>query len=853
MKHFYTKYFHKLWVLCLCLSVLPCSMAYANRVEVTKSYGSSIASQLSTVVNGDTIIIKGDTLQDGNPFGAPNDWWDMNTPLGGKNFVLVLETNNRSVPGWQMNGLNVTSLIFPNVEIFKNGAFFGAPNLVSVYAPNAKVLEHNVFYQCPLLAIVELPEVHTMESNVFNQCPNLTTIDFPNLQTMGDNVFFQCLNLTSAKLPKVVSIGNQALQYCTSLTDVNVSNAVMIGNNAFSGCTGLTSINLPKAVTIGNSAFNLCTSLTDITFPNVQTIGDYAFIGTNLPSVILPNVQSIGNYAFQNCASITTLSIPKITTIQEGTFDGCTGLTNLYMPYVQTLGNWTFGNCTNLEFVFLHNLSSFGQWTFTNCPALKYMELGNNPPAYTVSGFGGSTGAVLIVVPDTNAYGPAPLVDPPYSAGSEAHLKKVSTEKRIFNYESPETLIPGRVPNPLLAGTYVWKKDGYPIANATGSSYTPDSPGRYTLEFTHGGTVTLLSVYLAKDAFDLYGSHTRYEDCSYTLVLTFTPSANDRTITVQSLGTGASYVADVNSGLTFENGLTYKLPKNKTMLEIPYEVVEGMSENNEVQFMWQSSDNSIIDYTDEFTLYAKHTITYRYIRPTSGYAGLLEVNITGGSLYMQRSIDGGRSWQWARDTITGAPIPFSKSQIYNLQESSYLLFRQPNICSDYDVISLYNSEESDTILRQVQIPPVTQAESSVAEGDYFVNSRNNFVFTLTNVKSDYVPYISTSRTLVPDSEGVLVDRLSEGTYKITILCIQESIVVSIDFAVGNEQIEDVNVWSSDGMLHLQTAESGNALVYTLSGVFVQNVRLSAGENISLPLAKGCYIIAIGKKTYKVVL
>lgn len=675
------------------------------------------------------------------------------------------------------------------------------------------------------------------------------------METIANQAFEDCLNLTSVDLPKAKTIGDNAFTRCPLLADVNLPEAETIGSGAFYTCTSIITINLPKVKNIGNYAFSLCSGLTSINFPDVQIIGDGAFEGTALTSVILPNVLSIGKYAFQNCTGITTLSIPKINTIEEGTFFQCTGLTSLYMPEINSIGNWAFGGCVNLERAILHNLSLFGEWTFTNCTALKYMELGA-PPAHHISSgaFGGSTGAILIVVPDTVAYGPSPLSYPPYTSDMEVHLRRVSTESRLFRADSLETLVPLRNPNPTLAGggTFVWKKDGYPISGANSSSYTPTSPGWYTLEFTHGGTVVLRSVYLAAETVEVPDSRARYVDCSYNLVLTFTPSNEDRTVTVSTRGSGAAFVMDVASEKLFKDAIIFKLPKNKTILEIPYEVVPGMGNDNQVRFVWEVSDFPIVYDTDVFTLYDKHTITHRYFRPTVGFPGFLEVEITGGSPYMERSRDGGITWEQARDPVTGVALPFSQSQISNI-DVPYLIFRQSNTCTPDDTIRLYDDTDPNIIMRTVSIPAVTDAICSLEEGVYPVESRNDFTFTLTGLKAGYVPQVSTSRILLPDNEGLLTERNADGSYTVTIFSVQEETIVSIDFTVGNESIGSTCVWGADGMLYLQSDNSDEGQIYTLSGRLVQRIRLSAGETYRLPLAKGNYIVKVGKKAYKVIL
>lgn len=895
MKRFYTKHLHRLWMLCLCLSIMPGSLIYAgNRIKVRKNPSSPI--NYASVNSGDTVVIVGDLLTT----SSPNDWWELSQQLFSKSLVIELQTENQSIPQWTfVDKTNLTGIILPNVETLEDGAF-ARTGLTSVSLPNVKTLGNYALIKCEGLTELDLPNVISVGNGAMDSCLNvlsislpnaetignwaiqkcakLTSIDFPNVKTVGEYSFQLCTNLSSVNLPKATNISNGAFFNCPNLTDVDVPNVesigweafqhntslasisfpkvISVGGNAFSNCPALANVDLPEAVTIGNGAFHQCSSLTNINYPNVQTIGDWAFLGTNLTSVVLPNVLSIGDYAFEN-TNITTLSIPRINSIQTGTFKNCTGLTYLYMPDVTSLVKSTFDGCTNLEVVLFPNLSHFGDSVFNNCPSLKYMELGAKPtmPASPKSAFGGTTGPVLIVVPDTNAYGPA-LSYTHYSPGSEVHLRRVSTEARMFDPNNLETLTALRSPSPNAAlvshGTFVWKKDGYPISGANSSSYTPTEPGWYTLEFTHGGTVVLRSVYLAAETVEVQDSRARYADCSYNLVLTFTPSGADRTVTVSTKGSGAAYMRDVASGKLFKDNVTYKLPKNKTMLEIPYEVIPGMGDNNQVQFEWEVSDFPIVYDTDVFTLYDVSEITYRYYRPTANFSGLLEVYITGGSLYMERSLDGGVTWEPARDLVTGEALPFTKSEIYNLE--SYLLFRQPNTCFSNDTLDLRNNHEPTAILREVLMPSVTDAICSVEAGEHYLESRKDFTFTLTGLKSGYSPRISTDRVIYPDNAGgLLVERNEDGSYTVTILYVQEPTVVTIDFTVGNNSIEGTRVWGADGVLHLQSVESCEALIHTLSGALVQHVRLSAGEDFSQSLTKGCYLVTIGKKTYKVIL
>lgn len=862
MKHFYKKRLYKLWTLCLCLSILPGSFTNAaNKHTITKTSGVLVGVQLNAITSisaGDTLSFVGAVFE-GTNMWYNSDWFNIRSYINTKGIPLVIEllTPDVTIPNHALASCsNLAGIDFPNVQTIGEYTFQNSSGLANVNLPELLSIKKYAF-QNTSLGIVDLPKVQTIGESGFAGS-GLTTFIAPQLHTLsGISTFYQCPNLTNVDIPNVQDIPQNTFYQCSNLTNVGMSNMVTIGNGAFYQCTSLINANCSKATSLGNTSFQGCTNLVNADLTSVISTGNYTFSGcTKLIGIKLPNVTSTGNYTFNNCTSLTEVDAPKLQTIGDWAFKGATGLTNINLPTVQTLGTNAFEGCSNLEFAFLHNLSNMGESAFKSCPSLKYMELGA-PPTMPMpnSAFGGNTGAVLIVVPDTIAYGPA-LSYPPYSPGSEVHLRRVSTEARMFDPAAPETLEPLRGDlNPTLAGggTFVWKKDGYPIAGANTSSYTPTEPGWYTLEFTHGGTVVLQSIYLAAETVEVPDSRARYADCSYNLVLTFTPSGADRTVTVSTKGSGAAYVKDVASGNLFKDKVTYKLPKNKTMLEIPYEVIPGMGDNNQVQFEWEVSDFPIVYDTDVFTLYDAHEITYRYYRPTVNYKGVLEVYITGGSLYMERSRDGGITWELARDIVTGDPIPFTQSQIYNL-EVPYLLFRQPNTCAPNDTLRLFDGHEPTDILREVLMPSVTDAICSVEAGEHYVSTRNNFTFTLTGLKSGYSPRISTNRVIYPDSDGgLVVERNEDGSYTVRILNIQEPTIVSIDFTVGNNSIEGTRVWGVDGVLHLQCSESCKALIYTLSGAFVQHAHLAAGETYSMPLAKGCYFVTIGKTTYKVIL
>ncbi|MDR2921611.1 MAG: leucine-rich repeat domain-containing protein [Tannerella sp.] len=581
---------------------------------------------------------------------------------------------------------------------------------------------------------------------------------------------------------------------------------VNVPDNELYDCTVLLSVSSSAIKTIGLGAFCACTALTDASFPNATTIGEGAFADcSSLTNAYFPNAETIVSYAFMNC-SLTTASFPN----------------------AETIGNNAFYNCTNLA----------------------SLALGERPPAIGSNAFI-SVSPLLLVVPDPTAYTPV-LAD--FPSGSEAFSKSVPTQQDGFAYGKPYDLTPNHIPT-LPGGTYHWEKDGVTIPGATGPTYQATTPGLYTLRYFHGEQVTLLSTYLAATPYDLYGTNNRYQGCGYVLQLTFTQAPIDRTIEVWSEGTGAGSLYDTQSGKCFNDTLTYKLAADDSVLTTPYALDEDVKDGSHATFAYRIAPAEAIERTDPFTLYAAPDIKLiKYYPTTAQFKGVLDISITNSSYYMQRSLDDGKSWEFARDTITGETLPFPQSQIAGFLPGTTILFRVPNGCS-YDTLTVGNDDDVDpSVTRQVTMPAVPGAISSVAPGTYYVNSGGNFTFTLTPTGSNAgkVPQVSTSRIRIPDSESVVITDNGNGSYTVNILRIQEAITISVNFATGNGLIERGDrVWSYNGQLYITTAAGGTATVYSAMGCLVKTISIPAGETVNATLPAGIYIVYMNGKTHKI--
>ena len=218
-----------------------------------------------------------------------------------------------------------------------------------------------------------------------------------SVTSIGDEAFLYCLSLTSITIPNsVTSIGNYAFSYCSSLTSITIPNSVTsIGDYAFANCSSLTSISIPNSVTsIGNEAFYHCSSLTSITIPN--------------------SVTSIGNYAFSYCSSLTTIEIPNsVTSIGEDAFsgtpwlnnqpDGCIYINNLLYTYkgempenthidvkegTTIIYNNAFSGCSSLTSITIPNsVTSIGEYAFYKCSSLTSITIPNSVTYLGVEAF----------------------------------------------------------------------------------------------------------------------------------------------------------------------------------------------------------------------------------------------------------------------------------------------------------------------------------------------------------------------------------------------------------------------------------------------------------------------------------
>lgn len=198
---------------------------------------------------------------------------------------------------------------------------------------------------------------------------------------------------------------------------------------------------------------------------------------------------------------------------------------------------------------------------------------------------------------------------------------------------------------------------------------------------------------------------------------------------------------------------------------------------------------------------------------------------------------------------------FTDVEVANLVYGDKILVMGPMEHYFVDIPGIRNNDEipHGTIPRAVTVPVVSGATLNIEPGVHHVPSTYDFSFTIkpTGSNEDLVPVVTTGRTNFPDSEGVTYQKLSDGSWLVTIIRLQSNINLSINFEVSNASIESNSVWANGGQLYVSSPTSGSANIYSITGALVKTVAFAAGETASISLSTGFYVVTVNGKAYKV--
>ena len=286
----------------------------------------------------------------------------------------------------------------------------------------------NMFQSCS--GLTQLYGIHkwdtgnvTNMSGMFSGCSALTSLNVSNwntaIVTNMSSMFANCWGITNLNLNnwETGNVTNMSGMFsgCSALTNINVrdwnTSSVTTMSSMFSGCSNLSSLNVKSwntsRVTNMGSMFSGCTDLSfvyDITNLNTSSVTNMSSMFLNCSSFITLdlsnwNTSRVTNMSsmFSGCSELETIYVSNwntsCVTNMSSMFSGCSGLTTIYAG-----DNWStsavtsstnmFLGCTNLTG---HNGTRYNGYyidatyaRFDNAPnSPGYLSDTNNIPPVT--------------------------------------------------------------------------------------------------------------------------------------------------------------------------------------------------------------------------------------------------------------------------------------------------------------------------------------------------------------------------------------------------------------------------------------------------------------------------------------
>ena len=366
-----------------------------------------------------------------------------------------------------------------------------------------------------------------------------------------------------------------------------------------------------------------------------------------------------------------------------------------------------------------------------------------------------------------------------------------------------------------------------------------------------------------------FGTNTFYSSCMNYLEVDVSQAGSANVLKVWSEGSGAAYVYDADLNKYFSDTVSYEFVNGvDSIINIHFKITDNVPNGAQVRIFSQMFNGLVggqRDTTDIYTLYAKSvTALQKVVRPAPGYAGMVDVTSVNGSPYIQRSFNGGLTWEHARDLITGEWLPINKTQVAYLTETiddeeRFIIYREPNTCCEYDTVYIWRFYDGPGVLiREIILPELPDVVMSHLPGVYQVNSRESFTFTVTPVgaKAGHMPTVKTSSRMPElDPDRINVQKNADGSYTITVYNIQEQLELYITFTRDPESVlavEANQVRSYGGKLYVRSDKPTTLYIYAVNGAQYSRQAISAGET-AVALPAGFYVVVLEGKRYKLII
>jgi hypothetical protein len=143
----------------------------------------------------------------------------------------VIPGTVREIAAGVFEGMNITSVKLPAVEVICEGAFSGCAGLMEIkFSDRLKTIGCGAFEGCCRLYMADLSktDVEVLPDAVFKDCSRLTFVHFPHrLREIGNNAFENCEEMLELMLPgSVRRVGREAFAACRNLARVVIPDGI---------------------------------------------------------------------------------------------------------------------------------------------------------------------------------------------------------------------------------------------------------------------------------------------------------------------------------------------------------------------------------------------------------------------------------------------------------------------------------------------------------------------------------------------------------------------------------------------------------------------------------------------------
>lgn len=212
-------------------------------------------------------------------------------------------------------------------------------------------------------------------------------------------------------------------------------------------------------------------------------------------------------------------------------------------------------------------------------------------------------------------------------------------------------------------------------------------------------------------------------------------------------------------------------------------------------------------------------------------------------------------YQWYRN---GLPIPGAHQRSYRAlakDSSGFYRVTVKNICGDSissrQCYISFCDEKISGIGRRIElIVPNTAETTPPANGLIYVNSRQDFVFTIKARKGYSVKYmtITTDSPIWTEfSGGIQRTMLSDSVVQVRIQTVTRDLKVTVSgitpLANTNITEQPQKAWAHKGKLYVETERNETVYIYTVTGQLYKREDAQAGLNV-FDLESGYYIIRL---------